>query len=221
MAKEKHKINKKDKFERLSVLDFEVVYRRKQKVTICICECACGKIVKVRKDALYTGNQVSCGCLIREKRSKLSYKHGYSKIRKNGFPEYEAWKHIIQRCKNTNDSGYINYGARGIKVCQRWLEVKNFLEDLGEKPSNKHSIDRIDNNGNYSCGKCEECIENNWPMNCKWSTSKEQCNNTRRNRKVLFKNNLYNLKELAEYLNVNYQYLQYYLKKGYNLDILF
>jgi hypothetical protein len=85
--------------------------------------------------------------------------------------EFRTWVNIKQRCYNINTPYYINYGERGIKVCNRWLEsFENFYEDMGPKPTPYHSIDRINNDGNYE------------PSNCKWATKKEQQNNTRRNK---------------------------------------
>jgi len=89
---------------------------------------------------------------------------------KNKSKTYKSWDHMIQRCKNKNTANYHNYGGRGITVCERWLKFENFLEDMGEKPSPNHQIDRVNNDGNYC------------PENCKWSTKGEQIRNTRRNR---------------------------------------
>jgi hypothetical protein len=72
------------------------------------------------------------------------------------------------RCSNPNTKYYKDYGGRGIQVCERWIHsFENFLEDMGEKPSPNHSMDRVDNNGNYE------------PSNCRWATAKEQASNTR------------------------------------------
>ena len=93
--------------------------------------------------------------------------HGMTKT-----PEYHAWIDMKHRCFNPNNKQYLDYGGRGITVCDRWLNLDNFLADMGTKPSPKHSLDRIDNNGDYS------------PKNCKWSTRVEQNNNTRYNRLI-------------------------------------
>ena len=93
---------------------------------------------------------------------------------------------MIQRCNNKISVGYSNYGGRGITVCERWLEsFENFYEDMGERPSKKHSIDRIDNNGNY----CNE--------NCRWATDIEQANNQRKNIFVSINNVRVSFDELA------------------------
>jgi hypothetical protein len=95
------------------------------------------------------------------------------------MPEYRTWVNIRQRCFNPNTIGWPNYGGRGITVCQRWREsYADFRRDMGPRPSGM-SIDRIDNDGHYSCGKCEECHANGWPMNCRWATKSQQNQNRR------------------------------------------
>ncbi len=95
--------------------------------------------------------------------------------------EYRAWRSAKERCSIPSHGDFKNYGGRGIGMCKRYKEsFIEWLSDLGFKTSNKHSIDRIDVDGHYSCGKCEECIANNWPMTVRWADPVTQRNNQRR-----------------------------------------
>jgi hypothetical protein len=97
---------------------------------------------------------------------------------------------MISRCKNEYNTSYNNYGARGIKVCDRWLDFENFYIDMGPRPSPKHSIDRIDVNGNYE------------PSNCRWATLEEQMNNTSRNVFYEYKGEKLTIAQLARKYNI-------------------
>ena len=83
-------------------------------------------------------------------------------------PEKAAWSSMHQRCRNPNVPHFKDYGGRGIQVCKRWWDRECFLTDMGPRPSHEHSLDRIDNDGNYE------------PANCRWATRKQQAQNTRR-----------------------------------------
>lgn len=89
-----------------------------------------------------------------------------------------------QRCLNSNDASYPDYGGRGIRICQGWSTFQGFVKDVGHCPSSLHSLDRKDNDGHYSCGHCDECVKNNWPRNWRWATAKEQSGNTRWNVRI-------------------------------------
>lgn len=148
------------------------------------CRCVCGNTRVVRADHLNNSlsindsNTKSCGCLGKDKAKQLAkklrfLKGKYSGILKIGSVEYASelstWRHMHDRCYNTELHTYKYYGGRGIKVCKRWKDnFINFYNDMGKKPA-KHSIDRINNDGNYT------------PKNCKWSTRKEQDKNRSKN----------------------------------------
>ena len=128
------------------------------------CRCDCGDIKIVDQNNLVTGHTKSCGCLKIKVCKERVITHNDSNSK-----EYRAWQNLKNRCSNSNCSQYKNYGGRGIKVCVRWEKsYENFLKDIGRAPSRIHSIDRVNNNGNYS------------PKNCKWSTHKEQAHNQRK-----------------------------------------
>lgn len=119
-------------------------------------------------------------------------------------PEYEAYHGMIRRCYNSNHATYSDYGGRGITVCHRWREsFLSFYEDMGERPSKNHSIDRIDNDGNYE------------PSNCRWATPKEQQYNTRRNLLLEFNNKKQCLAAWAEEIGIKYPTLYSRLRSGW------
>jgi hypothetical protein len=93
---------------------------------------------------------------------------------------WAAHYNMVRRCTDPRVRAYRYYGARGVRVCARWLESSAaFAADMGPRPSATHSLDRRDNDGHYSCGKCDECVARGWPANCRWATRAEQYRNKR------------------------------------------
>ena len=129
-------------------------------------KCDCGKVITRNASEVKRGNIQSCGCYQRDKLALqhiANTKHGLSK-----HELYPIYSTMIARCYNPNSENYKNYGAKGIKVSDSWLEsMHNWLTDMGPRPSISHSIDRIDNYGDY----CKE--------NCRWATPQEQRDNTK------------------------------------------
>lgn len=135
-----------------------------------ICRCDCGTWRAAYRGHLKDGHTVSCGCRRAEKNIELRQTHGME-----GTPIYQCWQGMLNRCRNNNDIGYERYGGRGITVCDRWMRFANFYEDMGDRPSPQHTLDRCDNNKGYG------------PDNCRWSTKREQAQNTRRNLIITFR----------------------------------
>jgi hypothetical protein len=143
------------------------------------CVCDCGGVSLVRASDLRSGNTQSCGCKVRE---GTHWTHGCK-----GTPEYVAWKHMKSRCYNEADKSYDRYGGRGIMVCWRWRRsFESFLADMGRKPSRKHTLERVDVNGNYE------------RRNCRWATMVEQARNKTNNHLITHAGRTKTLSEWAE-----------------------
>ena len=134
------------------------------------CVCDCGRVTLSSTSNLRSGISASCGCIGRAKAAdrarQRSTKHGHS-ARGRLSPTYISWAAMWGSCTHPSVNSFKDYGGRGITVCERWENFENFLADMGSRPSPKHSIDRINNDGNYE------------PGNCRWATLKEQAANKR------------------------------------------
>ncbi len=125
----------------------------------------------------------------------------------SGAAEYNAWRGMLSRCSNRNDAYYRDYGGRGICVCDRWTEsFRNFVNDMGPRPSARHSIDRIDNDGDYES------------VNCRWATKKEQSRNTRRNRLLSYDGKTQCLAAWAEEIGLGFTTIHARLKRGWTVE---
>lgn len=132
-----------------------------------LCRCKCGVERSIPVQSLKSGHTTQCGCRKPEMNRSLRTTHGDAS-NSNRAPEYRSWAHMKDRCYNPNDKRYEDYGGRGITVCDKWRNnYEAFAQDMGRKPSPRHSIDRIDNDGNYE------------PGNCRWATPAEQRINQR------------------------------------------
>lgn len=128
-----------------------------------LCRCDCGKEWEVNGQDLWIGDCVSCGCARPKRAAEMFSTHGMSR----NVREYKIWIGIKTRCYNPRYAHFNRYGGRGIKMCGRWRDsFPAFLADMGRRPTPKHSVERIDNDGDYE------------PGNCRWATHTEQMRNT-------------------------------------------
>lgn len=142
-------------FGRLTIVDFERTNNR----SYYICDCSCGtKSKKTRVDGITSGATLSCGCHSKDVNGMRRHGKYQDRI-------YKIWAGIKGRVLNVNDESYLRYGGAGIGISEDWLLFENFYRDMGEPPSTKHSIDRIDNSKGYS------------HENCRWASDSLQAKN--------------------------------------------
>ena|SRR5207302_6315671 len=144
-------------FGRLTIIELDHVRRAgRANRRYWRCRCACGGITVANGAKLRSGRRTSCGCARRAQ--------GGLCVR---FPrEYSTWRAMVGRCEDISWANYWKYGGRGIRVCERWHDFKNFLDDMGPRPAGK-TLDRRNGNGHYE------------PNNCRWATPLTQRHNRR------------------------------------------
>lgn len=167
-----------------------------------VCRCDCGNLRLIEGSDLRRKTTVTCGCHYGNTSGHKNKIHGLSKT-----PEYRSWLGINRRIYDVSCKDYKNYGGRGIKVDHRWSRYKhkgfnNFLNDMGKMPDKSYSIERIDVNKGYT------------KDNCKWIKNNLQSRNTRRVKKLEYKDIVMNQTEWADVLGVFPAKLAYHIKSG-------
>lgn len=167
----------------------------------CDCDCDCGSIHYATGHRLVVGHTRSCGCLRRDVAVKMNTTHGMT-----ATAEFRTWQRMIERCRNKRLRYYKNYGGRGIAVCDRWREsFSAFFSDMGPRPTSEHSIDRIDNNGNYE------------PGNCRWATRFEQAQHKRNTHLLEYEGLVLPLSEMARRFGYTPDSIEQRLRKGWSV----
>lgn len=165
------------------------------------CQCDCGKIITVQRANLVRGHVKSCGCKRVEMIIAGQKGHKLSKTRL-----YKIYYNIIGRCTNPKNTSFKNYGEKGIDLCPEWKGEKGFINFYNWAMQNNYSdtltIDRIDNNLNYS------------PSNCRWVSQKVQQNNRSNNHVITYDDKSMTISQWADYLNVPVYMILNRLKRG-------
>jgi hypothetical protein len=155
-----------------------------------------GRKDKKSKD-IRSGHTKSCGCITK--------KHGLRPSKEKMSPEYRAWRGMRDRCNNIFSKDHKYYGGKNIKICERWNDFSLFLLDMGYKPTEGHSIDRIDSNGDYE------------PNNCRWATVTEQNRNRTNIRKLTYKDKCLYVPEWAELTCISADKIHKRIKRGWGV----
>jgi len=181
-------------FGRLTVVGHSSSVNGSGRYAKCVCICGSERLLPV---AWLGGNTNSCGCLASEGVKARSTTHGMHSTR-----IYEIWSGMLKRCSNPNSKTFKFYGGRGVGVSERWRNFENFFADMGNPPTNSHTLERKDVNGDYT------------PENCTWASRIEQARNKRNNVKVLLKGKAYALSEACEIVGIGYKKVHARLTKS-------
>lgn len=191
----------------LSLLDRDWINRKFGRMTVVAvvrtgkelhfeCVCACGAKKLCRKGHIIHGRIKSCGCYRRD----ITMKHGMFRS-----SEYQSWQAMKERCHNPNSTSFHKYGGRGISVCKRWQNsFENFFKDMGPKPSSLHSINRKNNDGDYT------------PGNCEWADLITQANNTRTNRVITARGRTMTVAQWSRFSGINCNTIRHRLFDGWS-----
>ena len=184
-------------YKRWTVLEF--AGKNKGRVSMWLVRCDCGTEKVVLSSSLKNGTSKSCGCLVKDwlSETKPSTKHGLT-----GVPEYKIWEGMWSRCTNPKGKDYVKYKER--TPPDIWKDFSVFFKEMGNRPSVKHTIDRIDNDKPYG------------PGNCRWATAEEQSLNRKSNRYMTYLGQTKTISEWAKKLDIGYSTLRNRLDLGYS-----
>lgn len=169
-------------------------------------KCQCGSKSEITGDNLTLGKSKSCGCLsVEMARKRATHGHSSGGVTSRTF---NIWRAMLQRCKNKNCAAYKDYGGRGIKVCDEWLEFSNFLRDMGEVPENLQ-IDRRDNGLGY------------FKENCHWVTPKQNSMNRRSNHRYEFQGSSLTIAEISALIGISVATLESRFRYGWSHEAAF
>ena len=175
---------------------------RRGTTPLWVCKCDCGESLEASGSELRAGRYKSCGCFRVEAIAGRNTTHGGTKS-----PEYRVWQAMKLRCLSKNSVGYHNYGGIGITICERWLaSYQSFIQDMGNRPSSRHTLERKDNSLGYS------------PENCVWATYTEQANNTRKNVTVVSNGSTYTVAQWARLNGEHPQTVYARIRRGQPFD---
>lgn len=164
------------------------------------CRCDCGVERAVLQFALLSGGSLSCGCA----RLEVISSHGECAGGRSSS-EYKIWQGLWDRCTKPSHKQFVDYGQRGIAVCDRWRKFETFIADMGRRPSVSHSIERNDNDAGYT------------PENCRWATKREQARNRRSSRRLAFRDEVRTMAEWAEVAGLPYKIVKDRMGRGWSV----
>ncbi|NCU42724.1 MAG: AP2 domain-containing protein [Candidatus Moranbacteria bacterium] len=164
-----------------------------------LCECECGEKIITELASLRNGSTKSCGCFKRDLTIQRNKKGTHCMSRSR---TYTSWYSMKTRCFNKNHEAYSRYNG---KLNDRWLKFENFYEDMGERPRGM-SLDRIDNSKGYS------------KENCRWATAKEQNNNKKNNKKLIYNGIIYNMSQLIQKIKMNRSTFEARIRRGWTVS---
>lgn len=194
-------------FSRLTVISFShrVTTASGGQLNYWNCHCECGGKTEVTNRNLLSGHTKSCGCFCRERNRDVHTIHGFAR-QGNVHKIHKVWRNMLARCENKNNTKYLHYGGRGIRVCKRWHTFLNFAADMFSTWREGLTIERMNNDGDYK------------PGNCKWATRTEQSLNRRSNVIVTAKGMALTVSQWSDKLDISEAVIHKRIARGCPAD---